>query len=71
MAPSVTSWHEPNNKYGITVTATDDAGNSTVKDRTDSTLSSAYNKGIRKGKTYSIVDESFVGCKSYYSYTTD
>lgn len=40
-APSVTSWHEPNNKYGITVTATDDAGNSTVKDRTDSTLSSA------------------------------
>jgi hypothetical protein len=40
-APSVTSWHEPNNKYGITVTATDDAGNSTVKDRTDSTLGSA------------------------------
>lgn len=40
-APSNTSWNQPNNKYGITVTATDDAGNSTVKDRTDSTLGSA------------------------------
>lgn len=37
-APSTTSWHEPENKYGVTVTATDDAGNVTVKDRTDATL---------------------------------
>lgn len=37
-APSATSWNEPEHKYGITVTATDDAGNSTVKDRTDGTL---------------------------------
>lgn len=39
-APSTTSWNEINNKYGITVTATDDAGNSAVKDRTDATLGS-------------------------------
>lgn len=40
-APSTTSWNEVNNKYGVTVTATDDAGNSTVKDRTDPTLGSS------------------------------
>lgn len=40
-APNTTSWNEPNNKYGITITATDDAGNSTVKDRSDATLGSA------------------------------
>lgn len=39
-APNATSWNEPSNKYGITVTATDDANNTTVKDRTDSTLGS-------------------------------
>lgn len=37
-APSETSWHEPNNKYGITITAIDDAGNSTIVDRTHATL---------------------------------
>lgn len=39
-APSVTSWDEPNNKYGVTITATDTAGNSTTKDRSDATLGS-------------------------------
>lgn len=39
-APNTTSWNETNNKYGITVTATDEAGNSTVKDRSDATLGS-------------------------------
>ncbi len=37
-APSVTSWDETNHKYGVTVTATDDAGNTTTKDRSDATL---------------------------------
>lgn len=37
-APNKTSWHETNNRFGITVTATDEAGNATVKDRTDSVL---------------------------------
>lgn len=37
-APSATSWDEPENKYGVTVTATDDAGNTTIKDRTDTVL---------------------------------
>lgn len=40
-APSTTSWNEPDNKYGVTVTATDDAGNTTIKDRTDGTLGSS------------------------------
>lgn len=40
-APSTTSWNQSNNKYGVTVTATDEAGNSMIKDRTDSTLGSA------------------------------
>lgn len=40
-APNTTSWNELNNKYGVIVTATDDAGNATVKDRTDATLGSA------------------------------
>lgn len=39
-APSVTSWNEPNNKYGVTIVATDTAGNSTTKDRSDATLGS-------------------------------
>ncbi len=39
-APNTTSFHEIDNKYGITVTATDNAGNSTVKDRSDTTLGS-------------------------------
>lgn len=39
-APSITSWNEVSNKYGITVTATDDAGNSIVKDRSDAILGS-------------------------------
>lgn len=37
-APSTTSWNQPSNKYGLTVMATDDAGNVTTKDRSDSTL---------------------------------
>lgn len=37
-APNTTSWNELDHKYGITVIATDDAGNSTIKDRTDPTL---------------------------------
>ncbi|WP_102400216.1 Ig-like domain-containing protein [Haloimpatiens massiliensis] len=40
-APSTTSWNQSNNKYGVTVTATDEAGNSTIKDRTDGVLGSA------------------------------
>lgn len=39
-APGSTSWNQTNNKYGVTVTATDVAGNNTVKDRTDSSLGS-------------------------------
>lgn len=39
-APNTTSFNEPSNKYGVTVTATDDANNATVKDRTDATLGS-------------------------------
>lgn len=35
-APTTTSWAETDHKYGITVTATDDAGNRTTVDRTDS-----------------------------------
>ncbi len=38
-APSSTSWNETNNRYGVVVTATDDAGNTTIKDRSDATLS--------------------------------
>lgn len=37
-APGETSWYETNNKYGVTVTATDTAGNTATKDRTDSVL---------------------------------
>ena len=37
-APSTTSYHEQDNKFGITVTATDDAGNVTTKNRSDATL---------------------------------
>ena len=37
-APSRTSFNESNNKFGVTVIATDHAGNSTTKDRTDATL---------------------------------
>ena len=37
-APSRTSFNEPSNKFGVTVIATDHAGNSTTKDRTDATL---------------------------------
>ena len=37
-APTTTSWGETDHKYGITITAIDDAGNTTVKDRTDGTL---------------------------------
>lgn len=40
-APSNTSYHETNNKYGVTIKATDHAGNTTIKDRTDSTLGSS------------------------------
>lgn len=40
-APSTTSWNEVENKYGVTVTATDDAGNSTVVDRSHETLGNA------------------------------
>lgn len=40
-APSTTSWNEPNNKYGVTVTVTDQAGNVTTKDRSDATLGSS------------------------------
>jgi len=39
-APSTSSWNQPSNKYGLTVTATDDAGNATTKDRSDSSLGS-------------------------------
>lgn len=37
-APSTTSYHETNNKYGVTITAEDQAGNITTKDRNDTTL---------------------------------
>lgn len=37
-APNKTSWHEPNHKYGVTVIALDEAGNTTTKDRTDPLL---------------------------------
>lgn len=40
-APSNTSYHETNNKYGVTIKATDQAGNTTIKDRSDSTLGSS------------------------------
>lgn len=39
-APSTTSWNETNNKYGVTVTATDNAGNQTIADRTHATYGS-------------------------------
>lgn len=39
-APATTSWHEENHKYGVTVNATDVAGNVTSKDRKDSLLGS-------------------------------
>lgn len=41
IAPSTTSYNQIDNKYGVTVTATDEAGNSTIKDRTDNFLGSA------------------------------
>lgn len=37
-APAATSWNEENHKYGITVTAQDDAGNETTVNREDTTL---------------------------------
>lgn len=37
-APSTTSWNQTNNKYGVTVTASDEAGNSTTVDRSHATL---------------------------------
>jgi hypothetical protein len=37
-APSTTSWNETDHKYGITVKATDQAGNTTTVDRSDSSL---------------------------------
>jgi len=40
-APSVTSWNETDHKYGVTIEATDMAGNVTTKDRADPTLGSA------------------------------
>lgn len=39
-APSTTSWHEEDNKYGLTVTAKDIAGNVVTKDRSDISLGS-------------------------------
>lgn len=37
-APSKTSYHETNHKFGVTIVATDHAGNSTKVDRNDTTL---------------------------------
>jgi hypothetical protein len=37
-APSTTSWGQTNHKYGISVTATDEAGNATTIDRSDTTF---------------------------------
>lgn len=59
-APSTTSYHQPSNKYGVTVTATDDAGNVTVKDRTDAVLGSSLQlRVLEKDKpTISIITPS-------------
>ena len=40
-APTKSSYNQPNHYYGVTVTATDTAGNSTTKDVSDSTLGSS------------------------------
>lgn len=59
-APSTTSYHQTNNKYGVTVTATDDAGNVTVKDRSDTVLGSSLQlRVLEKDKpTISIITPS-------------
>ena len=38
IAPSGTSWNQEDHKYGVTITAEDQAGNKTTKDRTDSSF---------------------------------
>lgn len=59
-APNTTSFHQVNNKYGVTITATDDAGNVTVKDRTDTVLGSSLQlRVLEKDKpTISIITPS-------------
>lgn len=57
-APSVTSYNQPNHVYGVTITATDAAGNQTVKDQTDSTLGGSLKLTVKETTKPTIVISS-------------
>ena len=47
-APSKSSYNQSGHYYGVTVKATDEAGNTTTKDATDSTLGSSLQLKVKE-----------------------
>lgn len=63
-APSTTSWAQTDHKYGVSVTATDNAGNSTTVDRTDATLGTSLQLRVLE-KTAPTISVTYPTASAY------
>jgi methionine-rich copper-binding protein CopC len=63
-APSTTSWAQTDHKYGVSITATDNAGNSTTVDRTDATLGTSLQLRVLE-KTAPTISVTYPTASAY------